>query len=216
SITFNNAPAVGAVLNASGNASASTWIDVDVTAHVTGDGLISFGLTTADNGLVSVSSREGSNPPELVIETSGGPAPTPTNTPEPGPTATPTNTPIPPTPTNTPVPGNDMHVSDLDGTSVRNGRIWTATITVYVEDDSGNPVSDATVSGTWNIASNTDSCTTNGSGSCTVTSGDLFAGNHTTTYTVDDITHSSLSYSAGDNTDPDGDSDGTTITVNRP
>ncbi|MCP5100657.1 MAG: DNRLRE domain-containing protein, partial [Chloroflexi bacterium] len=40
SITFNNAPAVGAVLNASGNASASTWIDVDVTAHVTGDGLI--------------------------------------------------------------------------------------------------------------------------------------------------------------------------------
>ena len=34
--------------------------------------------------------------------------------------------------------------------------------------------------------------------------------------TVDGVTHGSLSYDAGANTDPDGDSDGTTIFLSRP
>ena len=101
SITFNNAPAIGAVINSSGATSAGSYVDIDVTSNVTGNGLVSMALTTTDTALIIAQSREGLNPPELVVETTVGGGPTPTSTPVP---PTPTNTPVPPTPTNTPVP----------------------------------------------------------------------------------------------------------------
>ena len=100
SITFSNAPAIGAVINSSGSTTAGSYVDIDVTSYVTGNGLLSMALTTTDTALIIAQSREGLNPPELVVETTTGGGPTPTNTPVP-PTAT--NTPVPPTPTNTPV-----------------------------------------------------------------------------------------------------------------
>jgi hypothetical protein len=36
------------------------------------------------------------------------------------------------------------------------------------------------------------------------------------TFTVEGISHVALTYDSAGNTDPDGDSDGTTITVNKP
>jgi hypothetical protein len=109
SINFSNAPALGSVINNSGATTANNFMDVDVTSFVTGNGLVSFGASTADSGLILLASRESSNPPELIVETagSGGPTATPTATatasPTPvGPTPTPTNTAVPPTPTNTP------------------------------------------------------------------------------------------------------------------
>ena len=99
SINYNNAPALGSVINSSGATTANNFVDVDVTSYVTSNGLISFGANTADTSLILLSSREGGNPPELVIQTVGGPTPTPTNTGVP-PTAT--NT---PTPTSTPGAG---------------------------------------------------------------------------------------------------------------
>ncbi|MCP5099687.1 MAG: choice-of-anchor B family protein, partial [Chloroflexi bacterium] len=245
-ITYNNAPTIGSVLNSSGSIGSGVYVEIDVTSHVSGEGLVSFAVSTGSLSAISFDSREGTNAPELVIDTAGV-ASTPTNTPVPptntpipptatntpvGPTATntpipptptntsvpptATNTPVPPTPTNTPMPGNDMHVADLDGTSARDGRIWNAVVTVYVEDDSGNPVAGATVTGSWNTGSGTSTCVSDSNGSCSVSSGDLFVFNHTTTYTVDNVTHGSLTYNAGDNTDPDGDSDGTSIDVDRP
>ena len=110
-ITFNNAPAAGAVLGSSGATTAEAWAEIDVISFVTGDGLVSFMISTSDAGRISFDSREATNDPELVIVTSGGPSPTATNTPVP-PTAT--NTPVPtdtptvgpsPTLTNTPEPG---------------------------------------------------------------------------------------------------------------
>ena len=118
-ITFNNAPAIGAAINSSGATTAGSYVEVDVTSAITGNGLVSLALTTTDTGLIIAQSREGFNPPELVVETAVGPTPTPTNTPVPptptntpvpptptatGPTPTATNTPVPPTPTNTAVP----------------------------------------------------------------------------------------------------------------
>ncbi len=118
-ITFNNAPPIGASINSSGAITAGSYVDVDVTSAITGNGLVSLALTTIDSGLIIAQSREGFNPPELVVETAVGPTPTPTNTPIPptptntpvpptptatGPTPTATNTPVPPTPTNTAVP----------------------------------------------------------------------------------------------------------------
>jgi hypothetical protein len=93
----SNAPALGSVLNSTGAITANNFVDVDVSSYVTGNGLLSFGLSTAETSLIQVSSREGSNPPQLVVQFGGGGSPTPT--PPPGPT----NTPAPPTPT--PGPG---------------------------------------------------------------------------------------------------------------
>jgi hypothetical protein len=106
-INGSNAPALGNVLNSSGAITANNFVDVDVTGYVTGNGLLSFGLSTAETSLIQVSSREGSNPPELIVEFGGGGGPTPT----------PTSTGVPPTPTatNTPGPGGStftFNVSD--------------------------------------------------------------------------------------------------------
>ena len=103
SINGNNAPPLGNILNSSGGITANNYVDVDVTGNITGNGLVSFGLSTTETSLIQVSSREGNNPPELVVQFDGGagPTPTPTNTTVP---PTPTSTGVPPTPTNTAVP----------------------------------------------------------------------------------------------------------------
>jgi hypothetical protein len=81
-------------------------------------------------------------------------------------------------------------------------------------------VANATVDGTFSGAySASDSCTTDASGWCGVTSPYVVKGGPSQgsmTWTVDDVTHATLTYAPGDNTDPDGDSDGTSITVNKP
>jgi len=109
-ITFNNAPAFGAGISNSGPITANTWSQVNVTGIVTGIGQYDFVIDTANSTATSLSSREGANPPQLVINTDGGnimPTATisPTDTLIPVPTATPTRTFIPTmtiTPSSTP------------------------------------------------------------------------------------------------------------------
>jgi len=109
------------------------------------------------------------------------------------------------------------HIADLDGVANSNKNKWYATITILVHDNVGSPVQGATVSGTWVAgASGTDSCTTDVSGTCTVVSGQVSKNVSPITFRVDDVTHATLTYAAADNYDPDGDSDGTTISVNKP
>jgi hypothetical protein len=66
SINFSNAPALGSVINSSVANTANNFVDVDVTSFVTGNGLVSFGMSTADSGLILLASRESSNPPQLL------------------------------------------------------------------------------------------------------------------------------------------------------
>jgi hypothetical protein len=88
-------------------------------------------------------------------------------------------------------------------------------VTVTVHDADHNPVASATVSGSWNYGwSGDEQCTTNSSGQCQL--GHYYLFSDSTTFTVESVSHASLSYQAGDNHDPDGDSDGTAITVSRP
>ena len=47
---------------------------MDVTSAVTGNGTYSFGLSTTNSTALSLSSREGANPPQLVVTTTGGAA----------------------------------------------------------------------------------------------------------------------------------------------
>jgi acid phosphatase type 7 len=73
-INNTNAPAFGTQLGSSGKITASTWTSVNVTAAVSGNGTYSFGLSTTNATAVSLSSREGANPPQLVVTTTGGAA----------------------------------------------------------------------------------------------------------------------------------------------
>jgi hypothetical protein len=71
-ITDANAPPFGATkLGSSGKVTANTWTSVDVTSAVTGNGLVSFGLSTTNSTALALSSRTGANPPQLVVGWSG-------------------------------------------------------------------------------------------------------------------------------------------------
>ncbi len=150
----------------------------------------------------------------------GGDTPTPTPSPTAGPSPTATNTPAPtntPTPTATAQP-NVMHVSDLDGNSVNtSGNRWRARVTVKVTNGAEQPVSGAKVTGTWsNGATGGGSCTTATNGTCTIIKNNIRRNVPSVRFTVNNVTRSGWTYNAGLNHDPDGDSNGTTIIVNRP
>jgi hypothetical protein len=70
SITYNNAPALGSQIGSTGSFRGRKWIEVDVTALVTGNGAISLALTGLNNTAVSLASREsGANAPQLIVTT---------------------------------------------------------------------------------------------------------------------------------------------------
>ncbi len=72
-ITNANAPSFGAGrLGSSGRITAATWTSVDVTSAISGSGVFSFGLSTTSSTAVSLSSREGAHPPQLVITWTSG------------------------------------------------------------------------------------------------------------------------------------------------
>ncbi len=65
-MTYNNRPAVGALVGSTGPVLPNLWYTVDVTSAVTRTGLVAFALTsTGGGGSLYVDSREGGNPPEL-------------------------------------------------------------------------------------------------------------------------------------------------------
>jgi hypothetical protein len=80
-LTWNNQPVIdGATIATLGKVTAATWVEVDVTAAITGNGTYSIAgvSTNADEALFD--SRESSFAPELVITTAPAPTPTPTPT----------------------------------------------------------------------------------------------------------------------------------------
>jgi hypothetical protein len=68
-LNYNNAPAVGAALGSSGAFGTGVWINIDVTAYITGNGTYNLALTTAGSTALSLASREtGANSPQLIIQ----------------------------------------------------------------------------------------------------------------------------------------------------
>lgn len=113
--------------------------------------------------------------------------------------------------------GTTMHVGDLDRASANNGSTWTAMVTIRVHDSSHGAVSGALVSGSWsNGATGAASCTTDASGACSVSTGGIAKRTSSALFSVTGATHSSLAYGSVANHDPDGDSNGTSITVLKP
>ncbi len=103
-----------------------------------------------------------------------------------------------------------MSVKDLDGvgTVVRNK--WNVTFTITVKDANGLAVSGAVVTG--KVGTTTVTCTTATTGQCSV-SVSLKTTVASATYTVTNVTATGYVYNAAGNSDPDGDSNGTTITI---
>ncbi len=113
----------------------------------------------------------------------------------------------------------EVHVGDLDGTSTSQRRNkWDATVVVTVHDAADQPMPGVVVEGTWDgAASGVGTCTSGASGTCTVTKANLRNRKGTTaSFTVSGLTAPDAIWSPGDNHDPDGDSNGTTITVAAP
>lgn len=103
-----------------------------------------------------------------------------------------------------------MHVNNLQGSSINAGSTWTAVVTITVHDDNENPVSNATVGGSWsNGATGSASCTTNSEGKCSISKSGIRKRVGSVTFTVDNVTHDTLTYDATQN-------DVTSITVNKP
>jgi PKD repeat protein len=113
------------------------------------------------------------------------------------------------------VTAGQAHVGDLDGARSNQFNTWTAVVTITVHDSSHRLVANATVSGSWSGSGGTNSCTTNGSGQCTVSKSKIPKWNASVTFTVLNVTHATLTYASTNNHDPDGDSNGSSITVSR-
>jgi hypothetical protein len=116
-------------------------------------------------------------------------------------------------------PAPKAHIGDLDGTIT--GGVVTVTITVHKSDE--QPAAGLLVTGDFfagvNDFSNdahfsSGNCTTNGSGTCTLTAGHPVPdGVSVVTFKVARTYYGGATYDPAANHDPDGDSDGTTITM---
>jgi serine protease AprX len=120
-----------------------------------------------------------------------------------------TSSPPPPPP-----PPNSAHVGDLDDTSflVTNG--WKAQATIRINTEAEAPLSGAVVIARWPNAT-TMSCTTDANGVCRITR-KFGTRKLSVLLTVVNVVPPTGTYAPADNHDPDGDSDGTTISLSRP
>ncbi len=146
----------------------------------------------------------------LVMEAQAtSPLPTP-------PPVTPSPTFAPPTPT--PTPAGSMHVADLEASSATGGPTWTASVTVDIVTAAEQPLSEVQVRGIWTrngTGIGVGTCTTDGTGACTISKADIRNRTKSVTFLVDTVRHPTHTYDSAANEDADGDSDGNQITINR-
>jgi hypothetical protein len=116
---------------------------------------------------------------------------------------------------NDPAPPTTVYVADLDGSSASERSTWSAAVTVTVATAAGDPAVGATVTGIWSTGE-TGSCPTGADGTCTAELSGIGKRTGSVGFAVTDVSAGQLEYDPSANTDPDGDSDGTTIVVPKP
>ncbi len=105
-----------------------------------------------------------------------------------------------------------VHIGDLDVATSSEKNTWTALVTISVHDGEAPAPAGITVSYAWSDGTS-GSCDTDGNGRCTAST-TLHKKNGDIALTVTGV--ASPDYVPGDNHDPDGDSDGTTIVATKP
>jgi serine protease AprX len=115
-----------------------------------------------------------------------------------------------------PPPPPSIHVGDLDRSSVSlSASKWRARATIRVHDGDHALVPGAVVRGRFGPNGTVRSCTTGTGGACTLTR-DLSKSRASIVFFVLGLTNGTDTYLPEDNHDPDGDSNGSRITVTRP
>ena len=72
-VTWNNRPSqIGEVVDDAGAIGTGTWVEYDLTEIFTQGSPLNIGLYPTSTDVVVFSSREGANPPQLVITTVNG------------------------------------------------------------------------------------------------------------------------------------------------
>lgn len=66
-LTYSNAPALGALLGSSGPVAGGSLVSLDVSGAVAGDGLVTLAIKTTSSTATRITTKEGANPPELWI-----------------------------------------------------------------------------------------------------------------------------------------------------
>ena len=109
-----------------------------------------------------------------------------------------------------------MHVGDIDGYTQIRGKSgkWKATVTVLIHDENHNPVSGATVYGTWSGAYNRAVSTVTGSTGIATFSASKLKGSEVS-FKVTNLVHPSLNYEPSTNHDPDHTGDSSSITLSK-
>jgi PKD repeat protein len=113
-----------------------------------------------------------------------------------------------------PPPPLPIHVGDVDGASTTQQNLWTATVTITVHNSVHAAVAGATVTGVWSDSVG-GSCTTNAGGQCAVIRSGIPRKTTSVGFSITNVTRATLVYQPTDNHDPEGDSNGSVITVIR-
>lgn len=98
--------------------------------------------------------------------------------------------------TATPVQTTTIHLANMEASSIPGARgRWTASVLISVVDNTGIPVSGVLAEGTWSDgAKGGISCTTGGSGQCTVQKSSLKSNITSVTFTLDNLARSGMVY----------------------
>lgn len=111
-----------------------------------------------------------------------------------------------------------VNVSDMDGDSLPgNKNRWNATVIITIVDAYGSPVSGAVVTGVWSNGINgTASCVTDVNGQGIISKANIKDSISKVSFIVTDVEYPPYTYNPDRNSDPDNDSDGTSIVINSP
>jgi hypothetical protein len=114
--------------------------------------------------------------------------------------------------------GNTIHVGDMDAETSGQGQTWSAEITVTIHDQDHNLVDGATVEIEWDGAKNGMESGVTTDGTIIFLTGDLHGvqDGNSVILEVINVSKNGYTYQSTENHDPDGDSDGTTITATQP
>jgi len=111
-----------------------------------------------------------------------------------------------------------MHCGDIDGSAVNvPGNKWKAGASLTAHTWAEGTIANATITGNWSGGfTGSSQCVTNSVGIGKISTPSISRQQPSVTYTISDMTFGLFTYASGDNHDPDGDSNGTAITILKP